>query len=133
MGQVVQQILRVLDADAEADELIADAERFAFFGRDVGIAHQGQRADERLDAAEAGADGWDSQGVDEAVGGLAVAVDFEGDDAAESAHGRGGDRVVLVAFEAGIPDLAHGGLGFQEAGDGQAAGVVLLPCARRAS
>jgi len=52
LGQVVHQVLPVLDADREADEPVVDAELLARLRRDRGVRHDGRVLDEGLDAAE---------------------------------------------------------------------------------
>jgi hypothetical protein len=112
----------VLDADADADEAVGDAELLAVLSRDGGVGHDRGVLDEALDAAEALGEGEHADGREEATRGLEVAAQVERDHAAEAGHLPAGEGVLRVAGEAGVEDALDLGVLREEAGD---AGGVL--------
>ena len=65
--QILDQIVRILDPDRQANQRIVDAERLALLGRNRGMRHQARMIDQALDAAEAFGDRENPQALQEAA------------------------------------------------------------------
>jgi hypothetical protein len=74
-------------------------------------------ATERLDSTQALGEGEDTESPDKGVDIVSCALERERDHTAEAAHLALGKRVVGVALEAGIVDVAHAGMALEELGD----------------
>ena len=63
MIQISQKIVRIFDADAEADQPVCDAKRLALIGIDRGMGHDGGMFDQGFNTAERFRQGKQSQGL----------------------------------------------------------------------
>src|SRR5207253_8992189 len=63
--EIGDQIVRILDPDRDADQIVADPERGLRRGRDRQMGHRGRRARQRLGAAEADREMGDPQRIEE--------------------------------------------------------------------
>ena len=85
LGQVGDEVVDVLQADRQADEVIGDAGRSLLLGLQLRVRGRGGVDDERLGVADVGQQAEDLDVVDEPAPGLDAALDAERDDAAEAA------------------------------------------------
>lgn len=118
------QVLGVLDAAADAHQVVKDAGGLALVGRDAGVGHAGGELDQALDAAEALGEGEEAGELAEAAGGGVAAAEAEGQHAAAHAGAvlAEGDGAVGVGVQAGVVDGEDGGVGLEGAGDGGGVG-----------
>src|SRR5205814_3020252 len=82
--EIGDDVLDVLEADADADQPVADAGGAPRFGIELPVRGRRRVAHEGLDAAEAGADPGQLERVAEPDGGVDAACDLEGEHAPEA-------------------------------------------------
>src|SRR5262245_43785386 len=77
LGEVGNQVVRVLDTDGVADEAVLDSDLKTLLARQLVEAHDGRLLDEALDAAERDREIGDPAGVHDPRGGVEVAPHLE--------------------------------------------------------
>ncbi len=90
------------------------------------MGHAGGVLDEGIHVAQADRQGGELDLVHHLLAGFKSAFQLEGDHAAEIEHLALGQLVIGVAFQAGIEDFSHGGVGFEEARHLHGVGAVAL-------
>ena len=122
--QVSDQIVRVLKADGQADQVGGHFERGAGHG---GVGHGARMLDQGFHAAQGFGQGEHFGGSGELLGRFETGGDLDGDHAAETAvHLACRDVVARVGFEAWIPYTFHFGAGFEPLGHFHGVAAVLL-------
>ena len=121
--EVPEEVLRVLEANGEADGARADASGDQFVVRELAMGGAGGVDDEALGVADVGEVGEQAHAADEVLAGLAAAIEVE----AEHGAGAAGEvlrhePVVFRASEARVAYLGHVAAPGQPLGDG--AGVA---------
>ena len=124
-GEVVPQILHVLESDRQAQQAVTDPGRASCRGRHRRVAHRRRVADQALDAAER----FGEREVTERLADLGetrgFGVQLEPEHRAEAALLTPRECVAGMVGEPGVVDAAHGRVGRQL--DRQCFGVGLLP------
>src|SRR5215213_6003788 len=123
--EVLDQIVRGLDAHGEADQAVGDAEPAPVFGIDAGMAAERRPRDQALDAPEADRLAGDLRPLDEADRGLLSSIELEAQHAAATGKQLAGPRVARMARESRIIDLGHPGSRLEKARDPQGALVLM--------
>ena len=123
--EVFDDVSSVLNAYGKAEEGIGDTQLISFLAGIVIVTDCGRVRDEGFDAAKAGADEAEFQGIHEFFGIVNCAFGFEGDDTSAAGHLGGGDVIMRMAFEERVIDALNPGVFFKVPGDGQG-GFVLF-------
>lgn len=115
--QVGDQVVRVLDADGQADEGVGQADLQAVLHRHAGVGHDGGGAGQGLHSAQGHRQAEHLELGQELAGGLQASLDEDGH------HGTGAvglglsEGLLGVGGEAGVVDLVDHGVLLQELGD----------------
>src|SRR5436190_19300811 len=111
--EVANQVVRVFDAHAQADQVIRHLE-----GRvcDAGVGHHARVLDKRLHAAQALGQGEQARAFDYALCLFETALDLERDHAAKTAHLSPGEVVLGVRGDAWIAHTLDLGVLYEELG-----------------
>src|SRR5215471_8666989 len=110
LREIGDEVGLVLDADGEADEAVADAERRARFRRYRSVRHDRRMLDQALDAAEALGQREDLAALEEAARVVEAALEDRRHHAAEAAHLPLGQRMLRMARKARIVDAGDLGM-----------------------
>src|SRR5262245_26030362 len=86
LAEVRDELVRVLDADGVADEVVLHADRLSLLRRELVEAHERGLLDEALHAAEARRDLGDRRRVHDAARADEIRIDLERHDATEARH-----------------------------------------------
>src|SRR5262249_44864840 len=116
LRQIGNQVLDVLDADREADEVFADPNRQPLLGRQLVKGHQSGLLDERFDPSQRRGDRRQEAGVYHARGLVQPAADQKAHHSAEPPHLLARDLVVGVTFEARVVDALDRWVALEPAG-----------------
>ena len=130
LREIVPQILDVLDADRDADEVVGDADPLPLFRGNRRMRHRRWMADQRFDAAKALRERHQLHGVQQRPR-LLERAETERDDAAEAAHLPPGELVVRMIGKPGIVHLRDLRMGGEELRQRQAVLVVPLHADRQ--
>lgn len=125
--EVGDDVVDVLSADGDADEVLGDAGAHALLVGQLRVGGGPGVDGEGLGVADVGEVGDEREAVDDLAAGGAAAPDAEAQDAAEAApQVAPGDGVAAVALEARVRDPADVGRGVEVAREGQGVlGVAL--------
>src|SRR6266481_3358420 len=99
LGEIGDQVVGVLDADREANQVVLDADLEPLLAAELVEAHDRGLLDQALDSAQRGRDERDRARVHHPGRRVEIARDLEGDHTAEAAHLLAGDRVLGVGRE----------------------------------
>src|SRR5437016_3786471 len=113
LGEVLDEVVRMLEPDREADEVFGRARARPFARRAM--------LDEALDSAERGRADEELRLRDGGDGALAPAVRLERQHPSEARHLAARDLVSRMRFEPGVVHGAHGALPLEEARDDEGA------------
>ncbi len=117
--QVPEDVLDVLGADAEADEIGADASGGLLFGRELAVGGCGGVDGEGACVADVGEVAEEVEAFDESLASRGTALDAESEDGAWSLWKIAfGSEMVWVGFEAWVFDPADLGVFFEKFRDG---------------
>src|SRR5262249_10204918 len=124
LRQVGNQVLDVLDADGEADEVLTDSDRQPLLGRELVKGHQGGVLDERLHPAQRRGDRRQAAGAHHARGLAQPAADEEAHHPAETPHLLARHLVIGVTLQAGVVDALDRRMGLEPTGHLEGAFVL---------
>src|SRR5579883_403983 len=102
--EIGEEVVEILDADRQADERVADAQRLALLGRQRGMRHDGGMLDQALDAAETLGQGEDLDALEEAPRRRQIAGELDRHHAAEALHLAARERVLRMGGKPGVVD-----------------------------
>ena len=124
--EVTDQIVRVLEADGDPDEVLGDPEGHSLFLLDGGVRHKVRQLGQRLVAAKGLGQGDQLQAGEELPRLGELSLQVEGDHAGVPVLLALDQLVLRVGREAGVADRFDGGVGLEELADGERVALVLL-------